>query len=122
MRKEWVRRTVLRKDRILRLEVNQRLKKGLQERSEACANGSGESLARDVLDLSPIQADSMPSTKQFLAILAFAPFVLHAQKDVVSAYNANVDGDYLKAAEYIDLAIEDPKANIKEKTWRYRRA
>lgn len=82
--------------------------------------GHHVSLARDVLDLSPIQADSMPSTKQFLAILAFAPFVLHAQKDVVSAYNANVDGDYLKAAEYIDLAIEDPKANIKEKTWRYR--
>jgi tetratricopeptide (TPR) repeat protein len=59
-------------------------------------------------------------TKQALAILAFTPFALLAQKDVVSAYNANQDGDYLKAAEYIDKAIEDPKANIKEKTWRYR--
>ncbi|MDA9864059.1 tetratricopeptide repeat protein [Flavobacteriales bacterium] len=59
-------------------------------------------------------------TKQTLAILAFTPFALLAQKDVVSAYNANQDGDYLKAAEYIDKAIDDPKANIKEKTWRYR--
>lgn len=59
-------------------------------------------------------------TKQTLAVLAFMPFALLAQKDVVSAYNANQDGDYLKAAEYIDKAIEDPKANIKEKTWRYR--
>lgn len=58
--------------------------------------------------------------KQTLAVLAIMPFALLAQKDVVSAYNANVDGDYLKAAEYIDLAINDPKANIKEKTWRYR--
>lgn len=62
----------------------------------------------------------MPSTKQILAVLAFAPFVMNAQKDVVSAFNANMDGDYLKAVEYIDKAIEDPKANIKEKTWRYR--
>jgi len=62
----------------------------------------------------------MTMHKQFAAVLAFIPFVLTAQKDVVSAYNANVDGDYLKAAEFIDKAIEDPKANIKEKTWRYR--
>lgn len=48
------------------------------------------------------------------------PLALFAQKDVVSAYNANQDGDYLKAAEFIDKAIEDPKANVKEKTWRYR--
>ena len=59
-------------------------------------------------------------TKQTLAALAFMPFALLAQKDVVSAYNANMDGDYVKAAEYIDKAIEDPKANVKEKTWRYR--
>jgi len=70
--------------------------------------------------LSTIQADFMLYTKQTLAILAFTPFALLAQKDVVSAYNANQDGDYLKAAEYIDKAIDDPKANIKEKTWRYR--
>ncbi len=70
--------------------------------------------------MSSIQADSMLYTKQTLAILAFTPFALLAQKDVVSAYNANQDGDYLKAAEYIDKAIEDPKANVKEKTWRYR--
>lgn len=59
-------------------------------------------------------------TKQILALLALTPLALFAQKDVVSAYNANQDGDYLKAAEFIDKAIEDPKANIKEKTWRYR--
>ena len=59
-------------------------------------------------------------TKQTLAALALMPFALLAQKDVVSAYNANMDGDFLKAAEYIDKAIEDPKANVKEKTWRYR--
>lgn len=70
--------------------------------------------------MSTIQADFMLYTKQTLAILAFTPFALLAQKDVVSAYNANQDGDYLKAAEYIDKAIDDPKANIKEKTWRYR--
>ena len=49
----------------------------------------------------------MTMHKQFVAVLAFIPFVLTAQKDVVSAYNANVDGDYLKAAEFIDNAIED---------------
>ena len=59
-------------------------------------------------------------TKQTLALLALMPLALFAQKDVVSAYNANQDGDYLKAAEFIDKAIEDPKANVKEKTWRYR--
>lgn len=79
-----------------------------------------ESLARLVLDLQPIQADSMLHIKSTLAILAMLPLGLLAQKDVVSAYNANTDGDYLKAAGFIDQAIEDPKANIKEKTWRYR--
>ena len=43
------------------------------------------------------QAFFMTMHKQFAAVLAFIPFVLTAQKDVVSAYNANVDGDYLKA-------------------------
>lgn len=79
-----------------------------------------KSLARDVLVLSSIQADYMLYTKQTLALLALMPLALFAQKDVVSAYNANQDGDYLKAAEFIDKAIEDPKANVKEKTWRYR--
>ena len=43
-----------------------------------------------------------------------------AQADVTSAYNANKQGDYAKAAEYIEKAINDPKAVTKEKTWRYR--
>jgi len=43
-----------------------------------------------------------------------------SQADVTSAYNANKQGDFAKAAEYIDKAINDPKAAGKEKTWRYR--
>lgn len=62
----------------------------------------------------------MLNIKSTLAIMAMLPLGLFAQKDVVSAYNANQDGDYLKAAEFIDQAILDAKANIKEKTWRYR--
>lgn len=43
-----------------------------------------------------------------------------AQADVTSAYNANKQGDFAKAAEYIEKALGDPKAVTKEKTWRYR--
>ncbi|MFM9004767.1 MAG: tetratricopeptide repeat protein, partial [Flavobacteriales bacterium] len=43
-----------------------------------------------------------------------------AQADVTSAYNANKQGDFAKAAEFIEKAIKDPKAAAKEKTWRYR--
>lgn len=45
---------------------------------------------------------------------------VYAQPDVVSAHNLNKEGDYVKAAEYIDKAINSEKANTKEKTWRYR--
>lgn len=62
----------------------------------------------------------MLNIKSTVAIMAMLPLGLLAQKDVVSAYNANQDGDYLKAAEFIDQAILDDKANVKEKTWRYR--
>jgi len=62
----------------------------------------------------------MFNIKSTAAVMALLPMGLLAQKDVVSAYNANVDGDYLKAAEFIDMAILDEKANVKEKTWRYR--
>jgi tetratricopeptide (TPR) repeat protein len=89
-----------------------------QARSER--ERDAESLARLVLDLHPIQADSMLNIKSIVAIMAMLPMGLFAQKDVVSAYNANQDGDYLKAAEFIDQAILDEKANVKEKTWRYR--
>ena len=61
----------------------------------------------------------MLNIKSTVAIMAMLPLGLLAQKDVVSAYNANQDGDYLKAAEFIDQAILDEKANVK-KTWRYR--
>lgn len=43
-----------------------------------------------------------------------------SQADVTSAYNANKQGEYAKAAEYIEKALNDPKAVTKEKTWRYR--
>ena len=62
----------------------------------------------------------MLNIKSTVAIMAMLPLGLLAQKDVVSAYNANQDGDYLKAAEFIDQAILDEKANVKEKTWRCR--
>ena len=42
------------------------------------------------------------------------------QKEVVSAYNANKEGDFATAATYIEQAIQNPKANVKNKTWRYR--
>jgi len=77
-------------------------------------------LARLVIDLQSIQAQYMLNPKTLLTVAVMIPLGLAAQKDVVSAYNANQDGDYLKAAEFIDQAILDEKANIKEKTWRYR--
>jgi tetratricopeptide (TPR) repeat protein len=43
-----------------------------------------------------------------------------AQPDVTSAYNANKAGEYDKAVGFIEKALGDPKANVKEKTWRYR--
>jgi tetratricopeptide (TPR) repeat protein len=73
-----------------------------------------------VIDLQSIQAQYMLNPKTLLTVAVMIPLGLAAQKDVVSAYNANQDGDYLKAAEFIDQAILDEKANVKEKTWRYR--
>ena len=40
--------------------------------------------------------------------------------DVTSAYNANKNGEYEKAVEYIEKAMTSEKATSKEKTWRYR--
>jgi tetratricopeptide (TPR) repeat protein len=52
-----------------------------------------------------------------------APFALRAQNSaVVSAYNYMGDGDYAKAAEYIEPAITNETTVGKEKTWRYRGA
>lgn len=47
-------------------------------------------------------------------------FSVMGQKEVVSAYNANKDGDYRAASTYIEQAILIDKANTKDKTWRYR--
>ncbi|MFT5072448.1 MAG: tetratricopeptide (TPR) repeat protein [Litorivivens sp.] len=54
--------------------------------------------------------------------LVLASVAMLAQKDVTSAYNANKNGEYDKAANYIEAAILNPKANVKDKTWRYRGA
>ena len=60
--------------------------------------------------------------RNFATLMALAAISSQglAQKEVVSAYNANKEGDYATAASYIEQAIENPKANVKNKTWRYR--
>ncbi len=55
----------------------------------------------------------------FLTLLACTA-AAWAQPEVVSAYNANASGDYVKAIEYIEKAMSNPKATVKDKTWRYR--
>ena len=55
----------------------------------------------------------------FLTLLACTA-AAWAQPEVVSAYNANSNGDYVKAIEYIEKAMSNPKATEKDKTWRYR--
>jgi tetratricopeptide (TPR) repeat protein len=62
----------------------------------------------------------MRKTILSLAILFTMALVANAQADVVNAYSAMENGDYVKAAEYIDKAITNEKAVGKEKTWRYR--
>jgi tetratricopeptide (TPR) repeat protein len=59
--------------------------------------------------------------KQFLLIAGcLFSMVAIGQKEVVSAYNANKDGDFRSAATYIEQAILLEKANVKDKVWRYR--
>ncbi len=64
------------------------------------------------------------SMKHLFIVAALAvPFALHAQNSkVVSAYNYMGDGDYAKAAEYIEPATTNESTSGKEKTWRYRGA
>ncbi len=59
--------------------------------------------------------------KQFLLIAGcLFSIVAIGQKEVVSAYNANKEGDYREAATYIEQAILIEKSSIKDKVWRYR--
>jgi tetratricopeptide (TPR) repeat protein len=59
--------------------------------------------------------------KQFLLIAGcLFSLVALGQKEVVSAYNANKDGNYREAATYIEQAILIDKAAVKDKVWRYR--
>ena len=59
--------------------------------------------------------------KHILIIMGCA-FSLTAlgQPALVSAFNANKDGNYREAATYIEQAILIEKSKVKEKTWRYR--
>jgi tetratricopeptide (TPR) repeat protein len=56
----------------------------------------------------------------FAIVFIAAASVAVAQKQVVSAYNANKSGDYKAAAGYIEQAVVCQKAMAKDKTWRYR--
>jgi tetratricopeptide (TPR) repeat protein len=56
----------------------------------------------------------------FLIVAALINMNVFAQPDVTSAYNANKAGEYDKAVGFIEKALGDPKANVKEKTFRYR--
>jgi len=59
--------------------------------------------------------------KHILIIIGCAfSLTTFAQKEVVSAYNANKDGNYREAAVYIEQAILVEKSMVKDKTWRYR--
>lgn len=59
--------------------------------------------------------------KQVLTIcLTLVAATVFGQKEVVSAYNANKSGNYAEAVTYIEQALLNEKAVIKEKTWRYR--
>jgi tetratricopeptide (TPR) repeat protein len=66
----------------------------------------------------------MLAKKVFLvaaSIVALGSTPLMAQNaNVVNAYNYMKSGELPKAAEYIDMAIKDPKTGVNEKTWRYR--
>lgn len=59
--------------------------------------------------------------KQLLTLaFAFLAISAYAQPEVVSAYNANKSGDFEAAVGYIEEALSNEKAIIKDKTWRYR--
>jgi tetratricopeptide (TPR) repeat protein len=83
-------------------------------------------MARDVLISPVIHLNNTETMKQVqcarlaLIVLLMAPLSAFTQKNVVSAFNANQKGKFLDAAGYIELALENPKAVEKEKTWRYR--
>ena len=53
--------------------------------------------------------------------IALAASGLMAQNvNVVNAYNHMKAGELAKASEFIEMATQDPKTGISEKTWRYR--
>lgn len=70
----------------------------------------------------PYRTRNTTIMQKIAAFLALVALTLQGfgQKEVVSAYNANKEGDFASAATYIEQAIQNPKANVKNKTWRYR--
>jgi tetratricopeptide (TPR) repeat protein len=65
---------------------------------------------------------NMFTTRTILTVAAVAATYLATAQNanVVNAYNYMRNGELAKAAEYIDMAIQDPKTGVAEKTWRYR--
>jgi tetratricopeptide (TPR) repeat protein len=55
-----------------------------------------------------------------LSVYLLSSWMIQAQPKVTSAFNANKEGKYEEAKQYIDDAMADPKATEKEKFWRYR--
>ena len=55
-----------------------------------------------------------------VAMIMVTGWMAQAQPKVTSAYNANKEGKFEDAKQYIDEAMADPKATEKEKYWRYR--
>ena len=79
-----------------------------------CANFAADSYKKNLTMF------QNPLARVALVALFFAPLSVLAQKNVVSAYNAQQKGNLVEAAGYIEKALLNEKAIIKEKTWRYR--
>lgn len=56
----------------------------------------------------------------YLVFLFISSNMMAQNSKVVSAYNANEDGEYVKALEYINAAIKHEKTKDEAKTWLYR--
>ncbi|MCB9169315.1 MAG: tetratricopeptide repeat protein [Flavobacteriales bacterium] len=62
----------------------------------------------------------MTRTTLTLLCITLALWANAQNANVVNAYNYMQDGDYAKAAEYIDQAATNESTMAKDKTWRYR--
>lgn len=70
-----------------------------------------------------MKPNGTPNMKKTLTLAVLTTVIANAtaqNSNVVSAYNYLQDGNYGKAAEYIEPAISNESSMAKEKTWRYR--